>query len=94
MDTSKENNLDLLKYKDFDSIYEQTNYIGWQLENKGHDYSKDLIQRNTSRYMLNNRNVSDMFPYLNRILSYLIDRVKYVRNFYNYGVDRDYKHIN
>lgn len=94
MDTRNNADVNLLKYKDFDSLEEQSREADWDLKNKGHNYHDDLIQRSTSRYLQRNPNMVEFFPYLNKLLSFLIDRVKYIRNFNNYAVDRDYKNIN
>ena len=52
------------------------------------------MEDNTSKYLQKNPTVRHFFPYLNRIMSHLIDSVKYLRNFNNYAVRKDYKRIN
>ena len=94
MDTSKNNDMNILKYKGFDSIYDRINECRWKTKNEGYDYRKTLMEDNTSKYLQKNPTVRHFFPYLNRIMSHLIDSVKYLRNFNNYAVRKAYKRIN
>ena len=94
MDTSKNTNVDIVKYKGFDSIYETVETYRWVLKNEGYRYEDTLLEDNTSSYLRNNSNMVSMFPYLNRILSHLINSVKYLRVFNNYSVKKNYKKIN
>ena len=94
MDTSKNNDMNILKYKGFDSIYDRINECRWKTKNEGYDYRKTLMEDNTSKYLQKNPTVRHFFAYLNRIMSHLIDSVKYLRNFNNYAVRKDYKRIN
>lgn len=95
MDNDKRQyDLNYLKYKGFDSFYTEIDENGWNLKNCGYDYGKTLMEDNVSSYLTKNSFISSMFPYLNKILTHLIDSVKYLRNFNNYGVRKDYKKIN
>ena len=93
MDTSKNNDLNILKYKGFDSIYDVINEDRWETKNEGYKYEKTLMEDNTSRYLQKNPTMRQFFPHLNRIMSHLINSVKYLRNFNNYAVRKDYKRI-
>lgn len=93
MDTSKNNDINILKYKGFASIYDSLNEIGWDTKNEGYKYEDTLMEDNTSRYLQKNPMMIQFFPYLNRIMSHLINSVKYLRNFNNYAVRKDYKRI-
>jgi len=94
MDTSKNNDINIKKYKGFDSIYDKIDTDRWELKNLGYKYEDTLLEDNTSKYLQRNEMVSSMFSYLNKILSHLINNVKFLRNFNNYAVPKDYKHIN
>lgn len=94
MDTSKNTDINILKYKGFDSFYDSFNTSRWRLKNLGYRYEDTLFEDNTSRYLQRNGMMSSMFGYLNRIMSHLINSVKYLRNFNNYAVPKDYKNIN
>ena len=94
MDTRYNNDINITKYKGLDSIYDKINTERWELKNLGYKYEDTLFEDNTSRYLQRNKMMSDMFKYLNKIMSHLINSVKYLRNFNNYAVPKDYKHIN
>jgi hypothetical protein len=94
MDTSKNTDINILKYKGFDSFYDSFNTSRWRLKNLGYRYEDTLFEDNTSRYLQRNGMMSSMFGYLNKIMSHLINSVKYLRNFNNYAVPKDYKNIN
>lgn len=94
MDTSKNTDINILKYKGFDSIYDSINQRNWKLKNLGYKYENTLLEDNTSRYLQRNTMMGEMFKYLNKILSHLINSVKYLRNYNNWAVPKDYKHIN
>ena len=94
MDTSKNNDINIIKYKGYDSIYDSINESRWKTKNEGYEYEKTLIEDNSSKYLQKNGMMRQFFPYLNKILSHLINSVKYLRNFNNYAVRKDYKRIN
>lgn len=94
MDTSKNTDIKILKYKGYDSIYDEINECRWRTRNEGYKYEKTLMEDNTSKYLQKNPTVRQFFPYLNKIMSHLINSVKYLRNFNNYAVRKDYKRIN
>lgn len=94
MDTSKNTDINILKYKGFDSIYDQINTNRWKLKNLGYKYEDTLFEDNTSKYLQRNTMMVSMFKYLNKIMSHLINSVKYLRNYNNYAVPKDYKFIN
>ena len=94
MDTSKNTDINIVKYKGFDSIYDKVETCRWKLKNEGYKYENSLLEDNTSSYLRNNANMVSMFPYLNKILAHLINSVKYLRVFNNYSVGKNYKKIN
>lgn len=93
MDTSKNNDINIWKYKGFPSVYDNINELRWETKNEGYKYEDTLMEDNTSPYLQKNPTMRQFFPYLNRLMSHLINSVKYLRNFNNYGVRKDYKRI-
>jgi len=93
MDTSKNTDINIVKYKGFSSIYDVINENRWETKNEGYKYEDKLMENNTSSYLQKNPNMREMFPFLNRIMSHLINSVKYLRNFNNYAIRKDYKRI-
>jgi hypothetical protein len=94
MDTSKISDVNLNNYKGFDSLYDYVDEYGWELKNKGFDYENNLMEVSTSKYLQKNPTMKSFFPYLNKMMSHLINSVKYLRNFNNWAVKKDYKYIN
>ena len=94
MDTSKNNDMNIIKYKGFDSLYDTMYEYGWETKNEGFQYENWLMEINTSKYLPRNPTMKSFFPYLNKLMSHLINSVKYLRNFNNYAVRKDYKRIN
>ena len=93
MDTSKNTDINIIFYKGFDSVYDSANESRWETKNEGYKYENNLMENNTSRYLQKSPNMRQFFPYLNKIMSHLINSVKYLRNFNNYAVKKDYKRI-
>ena len=60
----------------------------------GYDYSKTLIKNSVSPYLYNNKKLGGFLYTLNDIMVYLVNSVKYIRNFFNYAVEKDYQKIN
>lgn len=94
MDTSNNNDINILKYKGFDSFYDKVDEFGWETKHEGFKYQNRLMEISTSRYLQKNPTMRQFFRHLNRMMSHLIDSVKYLRNFNNWAVKKDYKRIN
>jgi hypothetical protein len=62
MDTSKNNDLNILKYKGFDSIYDSINESRWKTKNEGYKYEDTLMEDDTSKYLQKNPNMRQFFP--------------------------------
>lgn len=93
MDTTNNGDINIVKYKGFKSFYNTMSEYGWDTKNEGFKYDDCLMEINTSSYLQKNSNVRNFFPYLNKLMSHLINSVKYLRNFNNYAVRKDYKRI-
>ena len=50
MDTSKNTDINIIKYKGFDSIYDKIETERWVLKNEGYKYEDSLIEDNISSY--------------------------------------------
>lgn len=93
MDTSNNTDINIIDYKGFPSLYDKFDEMRWETKNEGFKYEDTLFERNTSRYLQRNPMMRAFFPYLNKLMSNLINSVKYLRNFNNYAVRKDYKRI-
>ena len=78
MDTSKNTDINIVRYKGYDSIYDKINESRWETKNEGYKYEDTLMEDNTSKYLQKNPMMRQFFPYLNRLMSHLINSVKYL----------------
>jgi len=79
----------------FPSLYRATYEEGWELKNTGFDYSKVLLQNSMSKYMFRNINLKTFLKdYLTHIMVLYINRVKYLRIYFNFAVPKWYQKIN
>ena len=84
-----------LKDKGFDSLIDARYNHGWDLKNTGFDYNDKLMKRTLSNYMFKNENISEFLQkQLGPIMVFFINKVKYLRIFNNYAVDKNYQKIN
>ena len=82
------------KYKGFTHPKEQIRYDDWDVHYQGYDYSKTLIRKSLSKYLYANEKVAAFLDHLNDIMVNLVESVKYIRNYYNYAVPKNYRKIN
>ena len=82
------------KYKGFESLKKHIRYNGWNVHYQGYDYSKTLLKKSLSPYFYGNPKVAGFLEYLNAFMVSIVDNVKYIRNYLNYAVPKDYKKIN
>jgi hypothetical protein len=79
----------------FPSLYRATYEEGWVLKNTGYDYSKSLLNITMSKYMFKNVYIRKFLEeYLSPIMVFYVNKVKYVRIFYNFAVPKWYQKIN
>ena len=82
------------KYRGFKPLTRDVSEDGWDVHFVGRNYSKTLLRDNVSNYMLQNPAVAGFIDELTPMLVELVDDVKYIRNFANICVPKDYKKIN
>ena len=79
----------------FPSLYRATYEEGWEIKNTGFDYSKVLLEKSMSGYMFRNIHLGKFLKdYLNPIMVFYINRVKYLRIYFNFAVPKWYQKIN
>jgi len=82
------------KKKGFDSVYKAAYEYGWDIKNTGYDYSETLMKNTLSSYMFRNERLNTFISnHLNPIMVFFINRVKYLRIYYNFAVPKDYQKI-
>jgi len=81
--------------KGLDSPYKAMYEHGWDLKNLGNDYSKNLMTNSFSKYMFGNKRLEDfILLHLQPLMTFFINKVKYLRIYYNFAVPKDYQKIN
>ena len=83
------------KRKGIPSVYKATYERGWELKNLGFDYGSNLMRTTFSNYMFRNARLRTFLEnHLQPIMVFWINRVKYLRIYFNFGVPKDYDKIN
>jgi hypothetical protein len=77
-----------------ESLYDKINSRHDKLENIGWNYEGKIFKKSMSPYLLRDPNRLAILTQLEKIVYFLIEKAKYVKNFYNYTVDKNYKHLN
>ena len=81
--------------KGYPSLYKATYENGWELKNLGYDYGNNLMKNTLSSYMFRNDRLREFIEgYLSPIMVFFINKVKYLRIYYNFAVPKDYEKIN
>lgn len=81
--------------KGMPSVYKATYENGWELKNLGYDYGSNLLKKTLSNYMFRNNRLSTFLEnHLQPIMVFWINRVKFIRIYFNFGVPKDYDKIN
>lgn len=86
--------ININKYKGFEFPEDKVRYDNWRIQYTGYDYSKTLIKKSVSPYLYNNEKLAGFLDTLNDIMVHLVDSVKYIRNYFNFAIPKDYKKIN
>lgn len=85
---------DVNRHRGFKSLYEQVRYDNWETYYMGYDYSETLLSRSLSQYLYQNEKVAGFLKHLNKFMVEMVDNVKYIRNYFNYAVPKNYRRIN
>lgn len=81
-------------HKGFKPLWKEVAYNNWNVRYVGYDYSKTLMKKSLSNYLFQNEHLSGFIEHINAFMVKMVDNVKYIRNFFNYAVPKDYKKIN
>lgn len=63
------------------------------LRNRGFDYEGKMFERSMSPYLFNDPKRRSILAEYEKIMYFLAQKAKYVKNFYNYTVPKDYKYL-
>ena len=83
------------KRRGFKSHYKIAYDADWELKNTGFNYEEELMKKTLSSYMFGNERLSTfILEHLNPIMVFFINKVKFLRIYYNFAVPKDYEKIN
>lgn len=77
-----------------DSLYDIANTRRTRLKNTGWDYKGKIFQKSVSPYLMRDPIRQSILQEFEKTVYFLIEKAKYVRNFFNYTVDKNYKNLN
>lgn len=79
----------------FESPYKIAYEEGWEIKNTGFDYNDQILIKSLSPYMFQNERLSRfILEHLQPIMVFFINKVKFLRIYYNFAVPKDYQKIN
>ena len=65
-----------------------------RLKNTGFNYEGKIFEKSMSQYLFRDDSRRDILLNYEKLIYFLVQKVKMIKTFYNYTVPRDYKHIN
>lgn len=76
------------------SLYDKTNSRMNRLKYTGFDYEGKIFEKTMSTYMFMDPTRKDILNSYEKIIYFLVEKVKFIKTFYNYTTPKDYKHLN
>ncbi len=76
------------------SLYEKTNNRLTRVKNTGFDYEGHIFEKTMSPYLFADPNRKDILFSYEKIIFFLIEKVKMIKTFYNFTVPKDYRNLN
>lgn len=77
-----------------ESLYNIAKTRRTKLKNIGYDYKGKIFSKTMSPYLMRDPNRSDILQEFEKTIYFLIEKSKYIKNFLNYTVDKNYKNLN
>lgn len=77
-----------------ESLYDKANSRRTHVKNTGFDYEGRIFEKTMSPYLFADPNRRDILNSYERIVFFLIEKVKMIKTFYNYTVPKDYRNLN
>ena len=65
-----------------------------RLRNTGYNYKGKIFEKTLSPLMFADPTRKDILNEYEKLIYFLVEKVKLIKTFYNYTVDKDYKHLN
>lgn len=76
------------------SLYDFATDRMTRVKNTGFDYEGKIFQRSMSPYLFNDDTRKGILLEFEKMIFFLVEKVKSIKTFYNYTVPRDYTKIN
>lgn len=76
------------------SLYDIANNRLTCLKNTGYDYREKIFDKSLSPYLNADPTRRDILKEIEKMIQFLVDKAHYIKNFINYTVDKNYKHLN
>jgi hypothetical protein len=77
-----------------ESLYKKTKTRLDQLKNTGYNYQGKIFEKSLSPLMFADSTRKGILDEYEKLIYFLVEKVKLIKTFYNYTVDKDYKHLN
>jgi hypothetical protein len=77
-----------------ESLYNKVDTRLDNLKNTGYKYKGKIFEKSMSPYLFNDPKRRDILNKFETIIYFLIEKTKYIKTFFNYTVDKNYKHLN
>ena len=76
------------------SLYDFANTRITRLKNTGYNYEGKIFEKTMSPFLFIDPNRKDILSAYEKIIFFLVEKVKAIKTFYNYTVPKDYKNLN
>ena len=76
------------------SLYDYANTRLTRLKNTGYAYEGKIFEKTMSPLIFMDPNRRDILSAYEKIMFFLVEKVKAIKTFYNYTVPKDYKNLN
>ena len=76
------------------SLYDFANRRMTRLKNTGYDYEGKIFQKTMSPLIFMDPTRRDILSAYEKMIFFLVEKVKAIKTFYNYTVPKDYKNLN
>ena len=77
-----------------ESLYKKTLSRHNRLRDTGFDYKGKIFEKSMSPLLFTDPVRKSILEEFEKTVYFLIEKVKVIKTFYNYTVDKDYKHLN
>ena len=77
-----------------ESLYFKSRNRLTKLKNTGFDYKGKLFRKSMSPLLFADPKRAEILDEYEKIMYFLVEKTKFIKTFYNYTVNKDYKNLN